>query len=263
MKKDLPYLRKKIDVIDAQLIELIYKRAHYVNEIGAYKKKNNVGFFNLNRELEIIKKIIDTHKDIYPLESLFYLWREMIGGMLYLQSEVFISVYVHDFKDQSLTLIRDFFGHVLPIHFRNTLEETYDDLTQNKPCVVFYLWPDKNVKEKWWPIFAKADFNPYKVTSCLPFKGYTAHQKTGVQLLAVHKIDQFKSIGKDHTLCIVEQTSRKSSHSLQLLDETDHYDLIDIDGYILEKDLDNYLKPHYNEGFKAIHLGHYTQELEI
>ncbi|NVO08685.1 MAG: bifunctional 3-deoxy-7-phosphoheptulonate synthase/chorismate mutase type II [Bacteroidales bacterium] len=58
----LEQLRDKIDSIDQQMIELLAQRMRIVEEIGEYKKNNNVSVFQLRRWENILKSRIDCGK---------------------------------------------------------------------------------------------------------------------------------------------------------------------------------------------------------
>lgn len=52
----LEKLRKKIDDIDAQIIDLFQKRMALSKEIATYKKLNNIEIFDEDREKIVIEK---------------------------------------------------------------------------------------------------------------------------------------------------------------------------------------------------------------
>ena len=57
MKKlDLGEIRKRIDQIDRNLVELIEERLEIVKEVALYKKENNMKIFDRKREEEVVDK---------------------------------------------------------------------------------------------------------------------------------------------------------------------------------------------------------------
>lgn len=54
--KKLADLRKKIDVLDNELLELISKRVDLVNDIGIIKKQNKAKILDNQRRTEVLKK---------------------------------------------------------------------------------------------------------------------------------------------------------------------------------------------------------------
>lgn len=60
---ELNLLRKKIDKVDEQLIQLLKERIEISKKIGEIKKKNNIAIYDKNRENEIISKFIDCENE--------------------------------------------------------------------------------------------------------------------------------------------------------------------------------------------------------
>ena len=59
----LELLRKEIDDIDMQLVELFEKRMETVLKVGEYKAKKNLPILSKSREEEVIIKSINYLKD--------------------------------------------------------------------------------------------------------------------------------------------------------------------------------------------------------
>lgn len=53
---DLKTLRKEIDNIDGELVDLFERRMEIVLKISEYKKENNIPILNSSREKEVIKR---------------------------------------------------------------------------------------------------------------------------------------------------------------------------------------------------------------
>ena len=61
----LDYYRKKIDLIDKNIIKLLPQRFKLAKQIGDYKKKNKIKVVDKKRELQVIngiKKYSNKHK---------------------------------------------------------------------------------------------------------------------------------------------------------------------------------------------------------
>lgn len=52
---DLSEIRKKLDTLDAELVNIIAKRQELIPDVAEYKKKNNVKRYQPEREKEIIE----------------------------------------------------------------------------------------------------------------------------------------------------------------------------------------------------------------
>ena len=55
--RDLKEIRKDIDKIDNQLIELFKQRMDCARDVGIYKQANNIPVFNEGRENEILDAV--------------------------------------------------------------------------------------------------------------------------------------------------------------------------------------------------------------
>ncbi|MDM7202744.1 MAG: chorismate mutase [Thermodesulfobacteriaceae bacterium] len=66
MEKKLSELRKEIDRIDEELILLLKKRLQIAKEIGKIKESKGVQTFDLGREKEVIKRILELNEGVFP-----------------------------------------------------------------------------------------------------------------------------------------------------------------------------------------------------
>jgi chorismate mutase/prephenate dehydratase len=80
---NLEDLRKKIDHIDAQLIELLNARAQVVVEVG--KAKGDGPVYAPDREKQVLKRITELNKGPLPDRTLHAIWREMMSGSFFLE----------------------------------------------------------------------------------------------------------------------------------------------------------------------------------
>lgn len=74
MENNLKSLRKNIDKIDDEILELFIRRLSIVEDIYEYKKINGMNIYDQKRENEILQKIdknISVNKYKSELESLF------------------------------------------------------------------------------------------------------------------------------------------------------------------------------------------------
>ena len=87
----LDELRKQIDKIDLQLIELLNERARSVIEIGKLKNKTNKPIYAPDREKQVLDKIIKTNKGPLPDRCLTAIWRELMSGSFALEKPLRIG----------------------------------------------------------------------------------------------------------------------------------------------------------------------------
>jgi chorismate mutase/prephenate dehydratase len=81
----LEELRKQIDDLDKQLVELINKRARIVIEIGKLKNVADKPIYAPDREKEIFSRITKANKGPLPDKCLVAIWRELMSGSFILE----------------------------------------------------------------------------------------------------------------------------------------------------------------------------------
>jgi chorismate mutase/prephenate dehydratase len=82
---NLDDLRKKIDEIDAKLVELLNQRAGIVIEVGKLKKQTSTPVYSPDREKEVLEKVIRHNKGPLPNKCLSAIWRELMSGSFTLE----------------------------------------------------------------------------------------------------------------------------------------------------------------------------------
>lgn len=81
----LDELRRKIDELDQQLVELLNERARVVIEIGRLKNKTGGAVYAPDREKDVLERIIEVNKGPLPDRCLTAIWREMMSGSFVLE----------------------------------------------------------------------------------------------------------------------------------------------------------------------------------
>lgn len=108
-------LRQEIDSIDAQVHQLLMQRGEIIDRLIAVKQTQEVGSaFRPAREADMMRRLVERHKGILPLDTVESIWRVIIATFTYVQAP--FSVHV----DQSLgeSAMRDsarfHFGFTVP-----------------------------------------------------------------------------------------------------------------------------------------------------
>ena len=88
---DLSHLRKKIDGLDARIIELLNDRAAITLSIGREKIKNKKPIYAPNREQEVLKRIKELNKGPITNEAVEAIYREIMSASLSLEKPLRIA----------------------------------------------------------------------------------------------------------------------------------------------------------------------------
>ena len=79
----LEELRKKIDEIDLQLVQLLNERARVVVEIGKLKTKTDKPIYAPDREKKVLEKVTKANAGPLPDKCLVAIWRELMSGSFF------------------------------------------------------------------------------------------------------------------------------------------------------------------------------------
>jgi chorismate mutase/prephenate dehydratase len=88
---DLQQLREQIDSIDAQLVELLNRRARVVVDVGKVKNTDGTPIYAPDREKKVIEKILAANKGPLPDKTLVAIYRELMSGSFALEKPLRIA----------------------------------------------------------------------------------------------------------------------------------------------------------------------------
>ncbi len=84
-------LRKRIDELDYQLVQLLNERARVVVEIGKLKNKTDKPVYAPDREKQVFARIAQANKGPLADRCLVAIWRELMSGSLVLEKPLRIG----------------------------------------------------------------------------------------------------------------------------------------------------------------------------
>ncbi len=76
----LAELRRDIDAVDAQLLELLNRRAALAQAVGEVKKTTDAPVYRPEREAQILARLAQVNPGPLPAESLANVWREIVSA---------------------------------------------------------------------------------------------------------------------------------------------------------------------------------------
>ena len=88
---NLDRLRKSIDAIDAQIIDLLNERTQHALEIGKVKQKEGEEIYAPDREYAIYKKIEELRKGPLPPDALKLIYREIMSAAISLEKALKVA----------------------------------------------------------------------------------------------------------------------------------------------------------------------------
>lgn len=88
---ELEKLRKEIDKIDDEVLELLNKRSRIVLDIGNIKRAGKVKFYRPDRELQILGRLTSHNKGPFPNDALKSIYREILSASLSLEEPLKVT----------------------------------------------------------------------------------------------------------------------------------------------------------------------------
>jgi chorismate mutase len=111
----LQELRKEIDAIDAQLHSLLMARGDIIDRLISVKKTQEVGSaFRPAREADMMRRLVQRHRGILPLDTVEGIWRVIISTFTYVQAPFSIHADVSQGESAMRDSARFHFGFTVP-----------------------------------------------------------------------------------------------------------------------------------------------------
>lgn len=128
---DLDKLRKRINEIDRQLIDILNERTEVVQQIGRYKYEQGMSFYAPHREQEVFKKITEMNEGPMPDHALHAIYREIMSSSLHLEKPLRISYLGPEASYTNQAAMKKF-GSSLRYSSQPTIEEVFLEVSRGK-----------------------------------------------------------------------------------------------------------------------------------
>jgi chorismate mutase len=111
----LAELRQEIDTIDAQVHSLLMQRGDIIDRLIKVKDTQEVGSaFRPAREADMMRRLVQRHRGILPLDTIESIWRVIISTFTYVQAPFSVHADVSVGESLMRDSARFHFGFVVP-----------------------------------------------------------------------------------------------------------------------------------------------------
>ena len=165
-------LRRDIDVLDDQIQDLLRRRAEAVQRVAATKRSqggNDSVFLRPGREAQILRRLLDRHRNGLPAAAVVRIWREMISSLYDLQAPVKVAVHAPNKSAARWDLARDFYGSTTPLQLCTTATAVMRAVSSQPATIGVMAMPEDGEKEIWWPLLASRAEDTPRIVARLPF----------------------------------------------------------------------------------------------
>ena len=140
-------LRKQIDKIDIQILDLLKKRSKIAENIGKEKKSNNL--FRPERQASILRNILKNNdNNLNPLYILSF-WRSIFLFQIDLQGGIKL-ILSNKIANSYIKTIYDYFSHDVEIITINNTSKALEKVYKGKNILTILPYPSYNKGAQWW-----------------------------------------------------------------------------------------------------------------
>jgi chorismate mutase len=108
-------LRKEIDSIDEQMHRLLMQRGDIIDRLIKVKKTQEVGSaFRPAREADMMRRLVERHRGILPLDTVESIWRVIVSTFTYVQAPFSVHADVSVGESAMRDSARFHFGFLVP-----------------------------------------------------------------------------------------------------------------------------------------------------
>jgi chorismate mutase/prephenate dehydratase len=124
-------IRKKIDHVDSQLMDLLSERAELVHEVGVVKKKEGLQIYAPEREDALLKKLLEKNAGRLPDKSILAIYREIMSAALALEDDLKIAYLGPEGTWTHQAAIKKF-GHSVGYASQPNFADVFDQVARRK-----------------------------------------------------------------------------------------------------------------------------------
>ena len=140
-------LRKQIDKIDFQILDLLKRRSKIAEKIGKEKKSSNL--FRPERQANILRNILKKNgNNLNPLYILSF-WRSIFLSQIDVQGGIKLLLS-NNIANSYIKTIYDYFSHDIEIITMNNTSKALEKVYNGKNILTILPYPSYNKDAQWW-----------------------------------------------------------------------------------------------------------------
>jgi len=207
---DLPSLdtlRREIDRIDDQMLDLLLARAKVVETVGAVKRARgeDVGvFLRAGREMDILRRLIRRAEGgSFPKGVIVRMWREMFSALVAIQGPMNLAVYQPARGAGYLEMARDAYGAYTATTPHTTTGAVVRAVSTGEATVGILPLPRMEEPDGWWPMLVSSAPDTPRVVARIPFCGPGPGRGEGLEGLVIARLELDRT-DNDRTYIVLE-----------------------------------------------------------
>ena len=129
LKTELAVVRGEIDAIDAQLLDLLNRRARCAQKVGEIKAAHGeAGFiYRPEREAQVLRRVQEMNQGPLPDESVTWFFREIMSACLSLEQPLGVA-FLGPLGTFSESAVVKHFGHAARLHPQASIDDVFREV---------------------------------------------------------------------------------------------------------------------------------------
>ena len=205
-------LRKQIDKIDSQILDLLKRRSKIAEKIGKEKKSSNL--FRPERQANILRNILKKNGNNLNPSYILSFWRSIFLSQIDVQGGIKLLLS-NNIANSYIKTIYDYFSHDIEIITMNNTSKALEKVNNGKNILTILPYPSNNKGAKWWT--DKRLENLYAIAA-LPF---FLRKKKSPSLIIVSKYKPI--IEKDSYFLYISKYLIKDKNTVLISKSGKHY----------------------------------------
>src|ERR1700730_17705927 len=145
----LEVLRQEIDAIDAQVHSLLMARGDIIDRLISVKQTQEVGSaFRPTREADMMRRLVERHRGILPIDTIESIWRVIISTFTYVQAPFSVHGDVYIGESPIRDSARFHFGFVVPYVSHFSAQAAVEAVASSRGDLA--LVPATSCCTPWW-----------------------------------------------------------------------------------------------------------------
>src|SRR5215207_10618396 len=162
----LAVLRQEIDSIDEQVHRLLMARGDIIDRLIQVKQTQEVGSaFRPAREAAMMRRLVERHRGILPIDTIESIWRVIISTFTYVQAPFSVHADISVGESAMRDSARFHFGFVVPYVSHFSAQAAVEAVSKSKGDLA--LVSATSSRTPWW-IELEAEGAP-KIIARVPF----------------------------------------------------------------------------------------------
>jgi chorismate mutase/prephenate dehydratase len=130
-KEKIQSLRKRIEAMDDEILQLLNRRAQIVQEVGKVKSEMKMDYYSPRREEEILKRLEAQSSGPFPLWAIRCVYREIISACRALEAELTVAFLGPPATFSHMACIQHF-GSSIQVLPENTVQDVFEAVERGK-----------------------------------------------------------------------------------------------------------------------------------